>query len=1243
MSSSLPPSTSTYPCSTCHQVFDTSLQRDLHHQRLHDNRPVQQDDRAMDDATQSSIRNVTCRLCRCVFPNRSLLHIHRVRAHHNQVGGAELQQRPWTDDHNPFRDIADNNAVEDMYNDNDVYILSPNQFISPLKSIYNLPVNKRVSNTDVRTILESAYHHPNQGKAFKFNLAAGVIMENREDGSLRFFKPSTNMTLLPDPILVRDRASLQKAIEKLQEMDLDDLIRNYRINSKYVVRFITNLELYAYNTAFPLGDGTFTLPDYIRNNPYIRTQCTPGCRDELNEYCMFIALTHHHHPTARGWKIRVKDYYHQWNMFCQNNGHTTMCRDVSPAIELSDIVLFEQCFEVNVNIFQLNADNTALSIYKSTNHYAQVINLNLYGKHVNYITDLSRYCRSYACIYCESLFKSPFLLRRHQSGCNNKTRLKFTASFYQYKTTLFERLEQHGIKVPDSQRFYPFFVCYDFEAILQKLTVEEGKKLKFTHRHVPVSCSVASNVPGFTDPTCLINRDPTRLVEELFYLFDRIRAHALPLIHAKWARYVLMLQQKITNRADVLETENAQSTHHDDTRGDADDDSDGGDDDNSQVEDNAQRKREKMVAKLCRQDPYCDQLMQLEKEFLRYINQFVVLSFNGSRYDEMLIKQPLVKFLIEQEKSCSIYDQTVCAVNFNDDNVRNSPIRKYFGLHMNEQIFTRHSLCSQEMGRAHVIKRGNSYVSISNNFYNFLDVCQFLPPATSYDKFLRAYGIDMGKQYFCYEWMDDYDKLSEQLPPYPGEAWYSSLKDKDVLGEEYEQFVANGSNGTPPLTGQEKYDAIRRMWNENGWTSMKDLLCHYNNADVFPFVKAVSIMMMEYFRQGIDVFKIAVSIPGVSRYKMMQYASKSNTLFPLIAESDRDMYFLFKSQLCAGASLIITRLAQKGVTPIRAGSEKLVQSCIGLDANALYCAQQAQDMPSFAYVRRFRENNFKPVFNTRHYLMHVWLKYLADTEGWVIQSRSNLGREIKVGPYFLDGFVFTQNNERIAAEFYGCFHHSHINCPLNMNCKNIDRYIRTLEREEYLKKHNFRVVSIWECEFKRTMQENFELKQEYDKYKPEFYRTHPRAVTEECILNAIVNGVLYGFAVVDVRVPVHLRAKFDSFPPIFANHLVEKEHLSPLMSRHVKEQGINFNNGRRLLLTGMQAEEIMLSTKMIAWYIKHGLEVTNVSQVIEFVPSKPFKEFVEDITARRLEGARNPDKKIIAEIYKLMGCVCVYA
>ena len=1159
----------------------------------------------------ASPRTYTCRLCRATFLNRSLLHIHRVRAHPNQIGGGDLQPRPWADDHNPFEEYQNSARMEELYNDNDVYILAPHQFISPMKTIYNFPIDKRVVNNDVQHMLQTVYRHGQQAKAFKFTLSAGIIMENRENGELRYFKPATNMTILPDPILIKDRRTLQKAIDKLQELDIDELIRNYRINSKFIVKFVTNIEMNTYNTLFPLGTTDHVLPQYVRKNRQIRTSCPHASDEMLKDFCMFIALAQYRHPAVKNWKTRAVRYSYSWKEYMERiNGEDKPCKTL---VELVDIPDFEECFQLNVNIYELHPDNTASARYKSIAKFDNEMNLNINGNHVNLILDVTKFVRSYVCDYCQALFKTAFYLHRHQSGCNKKTTYVFSGGAYKYHSTLFDRLENVGIRVPNKDRLFPYFICYDFEAILAKLDVDNSKKLNFTHRHVPVSCSVASNVPGYTSAVCLIDASPVQLVNKLFDRLDEIRAHALPLIHAKWAAFMSSLVEKVETKSYEIMVKNAAQL------------------------DEAGSDRERLLASLCNQDPYCKQLTLLQRDFMRYINQIVILGFNSSRYDEQLIKRPLVKFLIERKETESLYHNTCCEVNVNDTNLDHCPLRRYYNLDRINEMYTRIDYCHREMGEVNVIKRGNSYVSVSNNFYHFLDICQYLPPATSYDKFLRAYGIENGKQYFCYEWLDAFEKLDEQLPPYPGEAWHSSLKDIDILADEYTQYVKGGRQGVAPLTGQQKYQAIQQQWVDNGWSSMKDLLMFYNNADVIPFVKATTIMMAEYFVQNIDVFKVAVSIPGISRYKMMQYAAKCNTVFPLFPEKDRDLFFLFKSQLCAGASLIITRLAQKGVTPIKAGSSKIVKSCIGLDANALYCAQQKLDMPSFAYVRRHHETQFKPEFDTRYYAMQVWLKHLSETTGWNLQTQSNTGKEVRVGPYALDGYALTDSNEQVAAEFYGCFFHQHINCELNYKCTNLDKYLATLKREAYLREKGFRVVTMWECDFKRQMMENQQLLAEYNKYKPTFFKAHPRPVTQEQILHAITEGKLYGYALVNVHVPLALRPMFDSFPPIFANHLVESHHLSPHMKEHVTQQGIKFNKGRRLLLTGMEAEEILLSTKMIAWYLKHGLRVTKVFQVIEFVASRPFKKFVDDIAERRLQGARDPNKKTIAEIYKLMG------
>ena len=1103
--------------------------------------------------------------------------------------------------------------MEEMYNDNDIYILSPHQFVSQLKYIYNFPINKRVDQGDIRNILETIYHHPKQGKAFKFTLSAGIIMENREDGTLRYFKPAMNVTILPDPILVKDRRGLQRAINKLQNMDIDELIRNYRPNTKWIVKFVTNLEVNVYNTLYTLGSDEEQLPEYIRRNKFIQTYCRNVSIADRQKYCMFIALAQHHNPNEKHrFKQDAFRHAYRWKEYLERITGEDV-KDYT-TVEFADIPHFEECFGVNVNVYELQADGTALSRYKSIGKYVEELNLNVFNNHVNRITDVGKYANGYECIYCSSLFRYPSYVRRHEKTCTQKTKLIFKGGAYKAPVTLFDKLEEVGIKVPHSKRFFPYFICFDFEAILVKEPIERTERMKYTHRHVAVSCSLASNIPGHTKPVCVIDESEDGLVNKMFEQLDKIRVHGVACTQGKWRKYMERLKIKILEREYEVKAELTAEDWENIGGNDA------------------------ALEKHMQKDVMHRRLCQLEKEFIKYVNQMIVIGFNNSRYDEQLIKRPLVKYLIEQKNIGVVHKCHQCGDVYVPD--ANSPLYKHYLVEDANECHIHLDYADTEMGEVNVIKRGNAYVSIRNNFYHFIDICQFLPPATSYDKFLNAYGIKNGKQYFCYEWLDSFEKLNEQLPPYPGEAWYSTLKDKDILDDEYQQYCKNGMKGDRPLSGEEKYQQIQRLWEANGWNSMKDLLIFYNNADVEPFVKATVIMLAEYFEQKIDVFKIAVSIPGVSKYKMMQYATKANIMFPMFSQKDKDLYFMFKSQLCAGASLIITRLAQVDVTPIKANSDKVVKSCIGLDANALYCAQLGLEMPSYAYVRRRREKYFTPEFNSVYYAMQVWLKHLSESTGLVFKTQRNSGSEVKVGPYYLDGYALTDSKQQVAAEFNGCFFHQHTNCELYKKQTSAERYVKTIKKREYLEEKGFKVITMWECDFIRTMANNPVLQTDYNKYKPNFYKKHNRAVTQEQILHAIANGELYGYALVNIYVPEPLREAFDTFPPIFCNHTVEKEHLSPHMLHHVEKQGIKFDKGRRLLLTGMEAEEILLSSKMIEWCLKHGLRVSKVWEVVEFVPSRPFKEFVDDVADRRLQGARDPNKKIIAEIYKLMGWVC---
>ena len=62
-----------------------------------------------------------------------------------------------------------------------------------------------------------------------------------------------------------------------------------------------------------------------------------------------------------------------------------------------------------------------------------------------------------------------------------------------------------------------------------------------------------------------------------------------------------------------------------------------------------------------------------------------------------------------------------------------------------------------------------------------------------------------------------------------------------------------------------------------------------------------------------------------------------------------------------------------------------------------------------------------------------------------------------------------------------------------------------------------------------------------------------------------------------------------------------------------------------------------LTTPLLQWYLNHGLVITHIYTVVEYIPNTAFSSFMTQITQCRLEGDRDKDKALIAEMSKLIG------
>ncbi|PIK55307.1 hypothetical protein BSL78_07779 [Apostichopus japonicus] len=69
----------------------------------------------------------------------------------------------------------------------------------------------------------------------------------------------------------------------------------------------------------------------------------------------------------------------------------------------------------------------------------------------------------------------------------------------------------------------------------------------------------------------------------------------------------------------------------------------------------------------------------------------------------------------------------------------------------------------------------------------------------------------------------------------------------------------------------------------------------------------------------------------------------------------------------------------------------------------------------------------------------------------------------------------------------------------------------------------------------------------------------------------------------------------------------------------------------------MFGRKILIATPLLKWYIEHGLIVTRIYQIAQFIPKAVFCQFGDEVSEARREGDKDPAKSILADTMKLIG------
>ena len=367
----------------------------------------------------------------------------------------------------------------------------------PVQSRYNI----RLMTSDIGG-LELGHIFTDQTTAFKLNISYGFILRNRTSGRYRYYHSSCNCCgrYLDESSLITNADTFENFLERIKEPDILKWALSQRPNSDWVVEIVTNATIFVNRILqHPIGCVGIVLPPHVKYNQSVTgLEKDHHGRPYVDNLCLFRFMGLHlgHDPNT----LYAK--------------YTDQPVETFEGVTIDELQKVETLFEVNIIVYKLS-DTSAQLVRRSLCKHANTMYLNLHETHFSLIHDIKAYSHSYKCSKCEhSLRKYPAWLERHELTCEAGVRHVYKGGVYHTTPSVFQRLDDEGITVADTLRFYPYRATFDFECFFDGEDIPANSdRVQWIARHVPLSVSVASNVPGHEPPRCYVtDGDSDKLV-----------------------------------------------------------------------------------------------------------------------------------------------------------------------------------------------------------------------------------------------------------------------------------------------------------------------------------------------------------------------------------------------------------------------------------------------------------------------------------------------------------------------------------------------------------------------------------------------------------------------------------------------------------------------------------------------------------------------------------------------------------
>lgn len=1036
--------------------------------------------------------------------------------------------------------------------------------------------------SDVGAMIRGIFRQ--QTTAFKLNLAFGLILRNGDNGEVRYYYPSRNGFVFQQPLVVANGDDLQRVLLRVGEKDWQEYARQQKPNSKWQVALLTNVSFHVYPLVDrPIGRGEEGyLPKWVVENRGLDA-LEKNVKGKVygDNLCYFRCLARYRGKEVNNLERLTKELAGKYFTTLKNPEKFSGIRleDLNSLDELFHVHTFVYSLEENGKVELVHRPAVILTKYDSE----KSMKLSLYDTHFSFVKDIAKFSKCYVCSKCDCSFPTPYKLQRHEKSCKARVKHYYPGGIYHPPKTIFEKIEDEGIKVAEELKFSKYRATFDIEVYHQKDAnlPERREKLAFKAQHRLLSISVASNVPNFEAPKCFVvggesEAEARETVRQFVNYLEDVAQEATGL---ELERYADLLKAIAVCEGPMKEQDPGRENEEFDLDGESEEEDEEETEETEEhpgfIDDKRDAEREREgVSQVRQQQNQTKKDRKLLASLENHLSELTVVGFNSGKYDLNVLKDLLIPLLV------------------------------------------------QKRGIKLAIKRHHAYLALKTGSLKFIDISNFLAEGCSYSQFLEAYNCENAKGFFPHEWMDSLKKLDNSFLP-PHTDFYSWLHERNITKTEYQ--------------------VCEEAWKQHKMSSMRDFLIWYNNLDVVPFLEALEKMSQFWKPKGIDMFKEAISLPALA-FKFELSFLKKRGLYLSTFHSE-ELFELFKKNMVGGPAIIFHRYAEVDKTKIRehtyGEAAKPVKKIVGYDANALYLWALCQPMPVGLYTTWTPgQGGFIPRKSWR--VADEWLAWVGYQHEITLQTRLNDG-EKRLGDRQLPVDGYDPTSKRVY-EFHGCFWHGCPTCfdPNDVNEKRGGKTYGELLNDTHNKIQYLKgladvseVVQIWECVWMAEKRGS-----EGDKIetflKAYFPGRDQQAQSEARLLQGVRNGSFFGCVVVDIETPDTLKEKFCEMTPVFKNVEIPRQDVGEHMQQFAEEHDV-MATPRRALVGSYRGENILLSTPLLKFYLEEGLVVKHVYQAVQWQGSPWLQPFGEFVSNSRRAADEDPSKKILGETAKLVG------